>query len=244
MHSNQETSSETIAVFDLDAAERGGYVYTTDQQPSSRMATQTTFDLIVSEARFSGRAVLDMGCGDGFFTLRLWDHTGPYSMVAVDASSKAIEVAISRKEERNIRFEVGNAYHLPYPDNSFDVVLIQSILHHLDDPLQVIREAFRLAPEIVIHEPNGNNPGLKVIEKLSPYHREHLEKSYSTRQIKRWIEQAGGITTRLKFAGFVPMFCPDWLAYGMKLVEPIVTHLPVLRELGSAVYVVVAERRL
>ncbi len=131
---------------------------------------------------------------------------------------------------------------MPFADNSFDVVLVQSVLHHDHDPLHMLREAFRLAPRIIIHEPNGNNPGLKVIEKTSRYHIEHNEKSYSTRTMKSWIKQAGGKVVYEKVAGFVPMFCPDWMAKAMKFIEPVVESIPLLRSIGCAVYVMTAVR--
>jgi glycosyltransferase involved in cell wall biosynthesis len=37
-------------------------------------------------------------------------------------------------------------------------------LHQGDNPRNVIREAFRVAPEVLVHEPNGNNPGVKIVE--------------------------------------------------------------------------------
>jgi hypothetical protein len=49
-------------------------------------------------------------------------------------------------------------------------------LHHDDDPQDMIREAFRLAPEILIHGRNADNLSLKIIEKTSSYHRQHREK--------------------------------------------------------------------
>jgi len=106
----------------------------------------------------------------------------------------------------------------------------------------MLREAFRLAPRIIIHEPNGNNPGLKVIEKTSRYHIEHHEKSYSSWRMKRWIKEAGGAVVYEKTAGFVPMFCPDWMAKSMKFVEPVVEAVPLLRSIGCAVYVMVGVR--
>jgi hypothetical protein len=123
------------------------------------------------------------------------------------------------------------------------VALVQSVLHHDDTPVDLIREAFRLAPQIVIHEPNGNNLGLKIIEKASRYHREHHEKSYTSRQLRRWIEEAGGQVVYWQFAGFVPMFCPDPLARLMKAVEPLVERTPGLKALACSVSVVVAKRR-
>ena len=137
---------------------------------------------------------------------------------------------------------MGDVHHLPFPDDAFDVALLQSILHHDDDPRDMIREAFRVARTVVIHEPNGNNLGLKLIERTSRYHREHGEKSYRPAEMARWIRAAGGEVCALRFGGFVPMFCPDWMARLSKRLEPIVESTPVLNSHASAVYVVVAQR--
>jgi SAM-dependent methyltransferase len=236
-------SSANVNVFDRDAETQGGYVYTTHGSLSSRLATQRSTEAILRSGRFAGRSVLDVGCGDGFYTVRYWDQGRPRAMAGIDAAERAVGVAGRNTRGRPIRLAVGDAHRLPYPDDSFDLVLVQSILHHDDEPLGLIREAFRLAPEILIHEPNGNNLGLKVIEKLSPYHREHHEKSYTSRQLARWIEAAGGRVVDRQFAGFVPMFAPDWLARATKWAEPAVERAPLVNALGCAVCIVVASRR-
>lgn len=228
--------------FDRDAADNQGYLYTTNIRLSSQLATQRTTDTILGMERFEGRSVLDIGCGDGYYTCQFWDHGHPSKLIGIDMAENAIARANERKGERPIAFEVGDAHNLPYPDNSFDLILIQSILHHDYDPAGIIREAFRVAPEILIHEPNGNNPGLKIIERVSPYHREHGEKSYSLQRMTRWVEQSNGRVTSHKFAGFVPMFSPDWLAKLMKKAEFIVEGVPLLNRFGCAVYALVAVR--
>ena len=140
------------------------------------------------------------------------------------------------------RFEVGDAHHLAYPDNRFELALVQSILHHDSDPRQTLREAFRVAPEVLIHEPNGNNFGLKIIQIASRYHREHGEKSYTTRRMRQWVEEAGGKVVELRFAGFVPMFSPDGVAKAMKAMEPVLERARGFRALACSVYVLVAAR--
>ena len=231
-----------VDVFEHDAVTHGGYLYTTNQRLSCRLATQRTIDLILHAGSFCDRSILDIACGDGFYTVRFWDHGTPCSMIGVDAAFRAVKIAYNHRDDRPIHFVVGDIHKLPYRDNSFDLVLIQSVLHHDDNPLDAIRESFRLAPEILIHEPNGNNIGLKIIEKTSRYHREHSEKSYTTLQLKRLIKEAGGEVVFQKFGGFVPMFCPDWLARMMKAIEPIVERLPIINCLGCAVCVLVAVR--
>ncbi len=207
------------------------------------MATERSLNTILAAGQFAGRSMIDVGCGDGYFTIFYWDKARPGKLTGVDAAAAAIKVANERKKGRPIHFEVADAHKLPFPDNSFDVALVQSILHHDDDPGDMIREAFRVAPVILIHEPNGYNPGLKFLEKASRYHREHGEKSYPAKRIARWIEQAGGQVQFQRYAGFVPMFCPDWMAKMMKALEPLVEGVPVIRELGCSVVVMVARRK-
>jgi SAM-dependent methyltransferase len=230
------------AVFDRDARNNSGYLYTATDRLSSTMATERSTRAIVECGQFQGRSVLDVGCGDGFYTIRFWESGKPREMIGLDAAAEAVRVANRNRGDRPITFNVGDSHALPYPDNRFDLVLVQSILHHDDKPTETIREAFRVAPEVLIHEPNGNNLGLKVIERVSRYHREHGEQSYSSRRMRRWVRDAGGTVVRQRFAGFVPMFSPDRLARVMKRIEPMLERTPLLNALGCSVYVVVARR--
>lgn len=234
---------EQVQVFNRDAEENRGYLYTTNIGLSSRMATQNSLASVMAAGRFRGRALVDVGCGDGHYSLQYWDIAKPRSLTGVDAAERAVELANEKKGERQITFRVGDSHSLPFAGNSFDVALLQAILHHDDDPRQTIREALRVAPEVVIHEPNGCNPGLKVIERLSRYHREHAETSYTHWRVRKWIEQAGGETESCRFTGFVPMFCPDWVAKTTKVLEPLVEGVPLLKTVGCAVYTIVARRR-
>ncbi len=84
--------------------------------------------------------------------------------------------------------------------------------------------------------------GLKIIEKVSRYHREHAEKSYSSGLMRRWIKEAGGRLKTEKFGGFVPMLCSDKIARLTKTLEPVIERVPLLDLMGSAVYVMTATR--
>ena len=163
-------------------------------------------------------------------------------MAAADAAVVACRQARCSAGDRSIRFFSADAHSLPLPDNSFDIALVQSVLHHDYDPADIIREAFRLAPCVVIHEPNGFNPGLKAIEKLSSYHRQHDEKSYAPSKLIRWVIQAGGSVVSSKYSCFVPMFSPDWLARTMKRLEPYVEGFPILKHCGCSQFTIVAKR--
>jgi ubiquinone/menaquinone biosynthesis C-methylase UbiE len=223
--------------FDRDVAQRGGYVYVTNNRLSSRLATDRQVELILGLARLDGRKALDVGCGDGTFSVRYWDMGHPARLVGIDPADKAVAVADRRKGDRPVEFMVGTGASLPYANGEFEVAILQGVLHHTNNPAGTIREVLRVAPEIVVVEPNGYSPVLKALERLSGYHRAHHERSYTSRTLDRWVREAGGEVVERRFAILVPYFCPDWLARALKAVEPIVEALPVVRRLACAVYV-------
>lgn len=231
-----------IAVFDKDASDNSGYLYTIDQRLSSQMATKRMRDLVSGAVRFEGRRIVDIGCGDGHFTNIYFHETNPAYMVGLEPAPKAVDVARKNAIDGKLEFVVGDGHSLPWADDSFDLAMIHAVLHHDDIPEKTIAEALRVAPEVVILEPNGYNMILKVIEKASRYHREHHEKSYPPRRLVRWIRQGRGTVTSLKYGGLVPMFCPDWMARTTKKLEPYVERIPIFRNLSCAVVVIVARR--
>jgi SAM-dependent methyltransferase len=86
----------------------------------------------------SDARMLDVGCG----TAWIGDHFANYT--GVDASPEAVESA--RERGRNVL--LGDADEpLPFPDASFDGVVLKDVLEHVSDPVGLVREAYRvLAP--------------------------------------------------------------------------------------------------
>jgi ubiquinone/menaquinone biosynthesis C-methylase UbiE len=238
----KKPTGDVVDSFDRDAKINGGYGYTTNVRLSSQLATQRWHEALLGLLDLRGMRVLDVGCGDGVTTLSLYDKGHPVSIHGVDPAPAAIEAAQARVGGRLISFAVNGAYHLPFTADSFDVVHLGAMLHHVARPFDVIQEALRVAPRLLVLEPNGWNPVLKLLERFSRYHIEHGEKSYTSVRLRRWVERAGGLVTADRLAGLVPMFCPDWVARTAKFMEPAIERIPVLNALGCAIYVFTAER--
>lgn len=232
----------TVDAFDRDATHNRGYLYTTNARLSSELANRRLTDAALAAADFTGKRILDVGCGDGTYTIDLFEGGRPASMYGFDPAREAIAVARQKIAGRPVAFAAHDAYAVPLPDRSFDIAHLRGVLHHLDRPVDVLREAFRLAPVLIVLEPNGYNPVLKCIEKLSRYHREHGEKSYAPAALDRWVRELGGHVRARGFVGLVPFFCPDGLARVLKSIEPVLERTPGLKAAGCAVYVQVAER--
>lgn len=229
-------------IFSQDILEYGSYVYTFGKKLSGCLATQRTAKIILAKNPFLGKSVLDIGCGDGFFSRLFYDRGKPAKWTGIDKLAGPIKLAQKTKKNRVINYIVGDAHKLPWPDNYFNLALIQSTLHHDNNPKGIIKEAFRVAQEVLIHEPNGNNPGLKLLEKVLKYHLKHHEKSYKNADFINWINHSGGKVDSIEFAGFVPMFCPDWLARIMKFLEPLVGKTPLIRKYLCAVTLISASK--
>ncbi|MDQ7781619.1 MAG: class I SAM-dependent methyltransferase [Desulfomonilaceae bacterium] len=228
--------------FRKDARRKGGYQYTTDPSLSSVLANRRLSQATLEIADFTNKRVLDIGCGDGTYTSELYDHGGPSELVGIDPVAEAVEVARQRGGRRHLTWVVGSTYGLPFTRNRFDIAYLRGVLHHLDHPKEALREAFRVARCLVVIEPNGYNPGLKLLERFSPYHVEHGEKSYCPGKVDSWIRSLGGSVKKRRFVGLVPMFCPDWVAGSLKRIEPALEAMPLARMIGCAVYVFRAER--
>lgn len=230
--------SGVVDPFDADVRANAGYRYTTNAPTSSVLANQRLTELTRSLVALGGRRVIDVGCGDGTYTHELFAAAAPAEMVGVDAAAEAIGLARERYASATpaLRFDVADAGALPFPPARFDVAVVRGLLHHVDDPVRVLTEISRVAAEVCVIEPNGYNPVLKVIERVSAYHRAHQERSFAAARVRRWIRDLGGVIEVEAYAGLVPFFCPRPLALALKVVEPAIEALPVARQLSCAVF--------
>lgn len=93
-----------------------------------------------------GQSLLDVGCGPGSVTIDLAARVAPGRVVGVDVSAKVIDVARTAAADAgtDVAFDVADAYELPFPDDSFDVVHAHQVLQHLSDPVAALREMRRV----------------------------------------------------------------------------------------------------
>lgn len=90
----------------------------------------------------AGKAVLDLGCGVGFFG-GLARQRGA-AVTGLDFSEAALRIAA--REQPDVRLLRGDATALPFADGAFDVVLLNDIIEHLaEEPgRRMIEETFRV----------------------------------------------------------------------------------------------------
>jgi len=192
-----------------DIATHGGYQYAVSEKFSSLHANSRLSETVLSAFDYSGKKVIDIGCGDGKYTEEIYRRFKPAEIVGVDPAGEAVKLASDRYAVPGVRFREASIYALPFPDGYFDIAVVRGVTHHLDRPLEGMKEAVRVSKNIVLTDPNGYNPGCKIIEKISPYHRTHKEMSYFPFQYNRWLREAGATVTKDYYILLVPMFFPE-----------------------------------
>lgn len=232
-------NKKKVVQFDQDVTSHGSYLYTLKASKSSRLANKRLTEITKTVIKqMKGKKVIDVGCGDGAYTAELFQWGKPEKMVGVDASKEAIKLANKSYKSKSLLFEHHRCQQMPYRSQSFDIAIVRGLLHHLDKPFEGLMEIVRIANRVLIIEPNGYNPILKLIEKISPYHRRHQERSFTPITIRDWIGKQKGKITKEIYVGLVPFFCPDWLAELLKKMEPLFEKTPVLRNFFCGVYII------
>lgn len=196
-----------------------------------------------------GLSVLDLGCANGAQMVML--SLQGAAVEGLDADAGSVEHANHKLKQLGIpgRALAGDASHLPYDDDAFDVVLSSDFHEHFDDAkaLEINGEALRvLKPggRLVVKTPNlrylrtslaykrvrglarGVNPRLFIIPH-TPGTDDPQHVGLRTRWgLARGLEDAGFASLRFSYAplrrfGFRP------------LVDVLSTEVPVMREMLS-----------
>lgn len=149
--------------------------------------------------------ILDAGCGSG--TLGNYIN----GMFGIDVQKKSIQMSREKGTYMGLRF--GDVQKIPYPDNSFDVVICHEVLHYGTINLKKAFEEFKrvckkdgliivsmvnFRARILSHVKKGNlwklkevikNHNLTIEENLDYF--EDIEKIYVSRN-KKWLRNMFG----------------------------------------------------
>jgi SAM-dependent methyltransferase len=93
-----------------------------------------------------GSRVLEAGCGVGAQTVELARRSPGAEITAVDISSASLAAAERRMRDAGldgVRFRQADLLDLPFPDASFDHVILCFVLEHLPDPDRALRRLVR-----------------------------------------------------------------------------------------------------
>lgn len=240
---------KSIEEFNQDVKNLGGYAYTNKNIYSAVTAGKKQSEGIlkaINERFKKPLRIVDVGSGDGTYTFELFEKLKPKKIVGFDFAKDGIKIAnerIKKKDIKRIKFIESSIYDVNKKIKSkFDVAVVRGVLHHLYNPKKGINAICKLADVIVVVEPNGYSPLMKIMEKVSPYHRKHEEKSYWPPTLNSWFEKNGFKVKKQYFFGPVPFFFPEILARMIKTVEPFIENIPYLNRIYCATNLIVYEK--
>ncbi|MGD0281868.1 MAG: class I SAM-dependent methyltransferase [Dissulfurispiraceae bacterium] len=230
---------KNVGVFNEDIIKNKSYQYTVESKYSAYVANKRLTDATVKCIRFFGEAiksVIDVGCGDGTYTNELKSAFPDKDISGYDPAVNAIEICRSKYD--NIHFFVFDSQKKNENIKHQDLAVIRGVLHHTLTPDLVIKSISEYADKLCIIEPNGNNFILKMIEKLSSYHKEHEERSFKLKTLKSWCKSAGYRVIKCEYVGFVPFFFPEIPSRIIYFFQPFLEKTPIVKHLFSACYVI------
>jgi len=149
-------------------------------------------DLALGDA---GLRIFEVGCGEGFFGSaihRMAERRGlPITYSGADLSQAALELA---RPTLGDDLTVGDATEVTagLPAGSRDLVIVKNLLHHLDDPAGLLREAARVVgPDgrVAIIEARLGCPQFWVFSSLAPRRERYF--FYGARRNRAALKAAG-----------------------------------------------------
>lgn len=120
-----------------------------------RFGQDRRLNLIRHYAPLEGARILDIGCGLGVYVRKFREFSD--RVCGIDIDPKRLREGA--KTTPGLMLAVGE--HLPFPDNSFDVIVLNEVIEHVTDDAATMREALRVirpGGHIAIYAPNRLYP--------------------------------------------------------------------------------------
>jgi 2-polyprenyl-3-methyl-5-hydroxy-6-metoxy-1,4-benzoquinol methylase len=170
------------------------------------------FDQLLNGVDLKNKKVLEVGCGLGFFSKKMYRKGA--LITGIDVGEKLVK--ITSKKIPGGKFLVGSALDIPFRKNEFDIILCTEVIEHTEDPKRAISELFRVTKQggiIIITTPNKTyKPLFDLLSFLKIRLYQGNEKWLGTNELKTIILKNKGKITSERHFNFIypsPMF--DWL---------------------------------
>jgi SAM-dependent methyltransferase len=156
-----------------------------------------------------GRA-LDIGTGPGQIPIKLAPRLPRWSFVGVDRSPAMIAKASANLAAaadglaRRVAFELADGNRMPFPDRSFELVMCNSVLHHLAEPEKLLSEMARLVtgdgaillrdlrrPNRLAYPLHVRWHGRNYSGEMLRLYRDSVRAAYTPPELERLLESSG-----------------------------------------------------
>ena len=185
--------------------------------------------------------ILEIGCGTGEYSRVLLQRG--LNLFATDLSFNMIKEAQKKVGPHgNPKLFVSDIEMLPVPENKFDAVIGNSVLHHLRAE-KALEEVFRVLKKgggFAFSEPNMFNPQIFIQKNIKPIKKllgdTPDETAFSSRGIKRMLEKAGFKKILVMPFDFLHPYTPAPFVKCVDRIGLILEKTP-LREIAGSLFI-------
>src|SRR5271170_5706467 len=135
----------------------------------------------------AGKRVLDAGCGTGYGSAELAQSAA--DVIGVDIAADAIEYAKTNYPIPGLRFIESSCTSVPFPAESFDVLVAFEVIEHLSDHRSFLDECARVLTRdglFIVSSPNKRYYARTRAETgPNPYHEHEFEAGEFVRELER-----------------------------------------------------------
>jgi ubiquinone/menaquinone biosynthesis C-methylase UbiE len=102
------------------------------------------YHCLATKACIEGKQVLEVGSGRGGGAKYIAQYLNPASYIGMDLAQSAVDLASKLHVLPNLKFIQGSAESIPFPDNSFDVIINVESCHAYGSVSKFLKEAERV----------------------------------------------------------------------------------------------------
>jgi ubiquinone/menaquinone biosynthesis C-methylase UbiE len=105
-------------------------------------------DLVVRQVRDrlpGGGHMLEVAPGPGYLAIEL-ARSGAYQVTGLDISASFVQIASAKAAEAGVAvsFQQGDAAHMPFGDDLFDIIVCRAAFKNFSEPVQAMQEMHRV----------------------------------------------------------------------------------------------------
>jgi len=166
------------------------YAKNTGRAPVQKIIFNKVKDVLPKNA-----AVLEVAPGPGFLAIEF--AKAGNKVTALEISKTFVEIAATNAKEANVSVDVrqGNASDMPFTENSFDFIICVAAFKNFSEPLQAIREMYRVL------KPNGKACIMDLRRDVSfDAINKHINNDLNITGLNAWFTKIVFKTTLLKNA--------------------------------------------
>jgi len=210
--------------------------------PAGRVRAGRRAELVSRAAGLRPAArVLEVGCGNGHFTDK-YARSGA-EIFATDLSPELVRIALDKYPGPKIFYLPAPAERLPFADQSFDAVIGNSILHHLElkTSLPEFYRVLKPGAPLALAEPNFLNPQM-CLQRSIPWLRRRAgdspdETAFVRFTLCRRLQEAGFSRITITPFDFLHPAIPPALIPFVSTVGKLLEAIPLIREAAGSLLI-------